>query len=73
MSEKTNKNAVFRFGIYIRKHALSKDMPDKAQKKGAALTNGALGLWYIHLKIAASGAKRDVISPLSNVPQDIRA
>lgn len=44
VSEKTNKNAVFRFGIYIRKHALSKDMPDKAQKKGAALTNRALGL-----------------------------
>lgn len=44
VSKKTNKNAVFRFGIYIRKHALSKDMPDKAQKKGAALTNRALGL-----------------------------
>lgn len=44
VSEKTNKNAVFRFGIYILKHALSKDMPDKAQKKGAALTNRALGL-----------------------------
>lgn len=44
VSKKTNKNAVFRFGIYIRKHALSKDMPDKAQKKGAALTNRVLGL-----------------------------
>ena len=55
-------------------HAITKTHKlNMAQKKGAALTNGALGLWYIHLKVAASGAKRDVISPQSDVPQDIRA
>lgn len=55
-------------------HTMTKaNKQNMAQKKGAALTNRALGLWYIHLKVAASGAKRDVISPLSDVPQDIRA
>ena len=58
---------------YILHDMTKANKQNMAQKKGAALTNGALGLWYIHLKVAASGAKRDVISPLSDVPQDTRA
>ena len=55
-------------------HAITKTHKlNMVQKKGAVRKSRALGLWYIHLKIAASGAKRDVISPLSDVPQDIRA
>ncbi len=55
-------------------HTMTKaNKQNMAQKKDAALTNRALGLWYIHLKVAASGAKRDVISPQSDVLQDIRA
>ncbi len=58
---------------YILHDMTKANKQNMAQKKGAALTNGALGLWYIHLKVAASGAKRDVISPQSDVPQDTRA